>query len=62
MRARTLQSADRAQKHYQAARDARDEAILRALADGWSQRRIADATGLSAGRIGQIATSKRREA
>jgi hypothetical protein len=38
------------------AQDRRDALVRRALAEGWTHARIADATGLTRGRIGQIAT------
>jgi hypothetical protein len=34
----------------------RDDAIRKAIAEGWTHQRISDATGLTRGRIGQIAT------
>lgn len=37
----------------------RDALIHQAIAEGWTHSQIADATGLSRGRIGQIATQKR---
>lgn len=46
---------DAAQRTLDAATTARNKLIQRALADGWTQRAIADATGLSAGRLGQLA-------
>lgn len=39
------------------AREARNATVLRALADGWTHAAIADATGLTRGRIGQIAAT-----
>ena len=38
-------------------REARNIAVRRALTEGWTHRQIADATGLSRGRIGQIKDS-----
>lgn len=35
-------------------REARNEALRRAAAEGWSHARIADATGLGRARVGQI--------
>ena len=35
--------------------DRRDTLIRKAIADGWTHSQIADATGLTRGRIGQIA-------
>lgn len=40
----------------------RDEAIAAALAAGWTHARISDATGLSRGRIGQLAQAVARAA
>ena len=38
-------------------RAARNTAVRQALAEGWTHQQIADATGLTRGRIGQIAHS-----
>lgn len=38
------------------ARADRNEAIRAALADGWTHAQISEATGLSRGRIGQLAS------
>lgn len=37
------------------ARDERNRLVRRALAEGWTHARIAEATGLTRGRIGQMA-------
>jgi DNA-binding NarL/FixJ family response regulator len=45
-------------KSYAAAerdREGRNEAVLEALRTGWTHQQISDATGLSRGRISQIA-------
>ena len=39
----------------QTARDARNAAVRQAIADGWTHAQIANATGLTRSRIGQIA-------
>lgn len=41
------------------ARETRDKVIREALAAGWTQRRVAEATGLTHGRIAQIALGSR---
>jgi CRP-like cAMP-binding protein len=46
------QAATRRSEH---AREARNTGVRRAIAQGWTHARIADATGLTRGRIGQIA-------
>jgi hypothetical protein len=43
-----------AQRRYDAAREARNALIRRALAEGWTHARIAAVTGLSRGRISQF--------
>lgn len=43
---------ERASRH---ARKERDHLILQALAEGWTQRQVAAATGLTHGRVAQIA-------
>lgn len=45
----------RASSRAEEAREARNEAVRKALADGWTHARIAEATGLTRGRINQIA-------
>jgi uncharacterized protein YerC len=40
------------------ARENRDRAILHALSEGYTHQQIADATGLTRGRVGQIANRK----
>lgn len=45
----------RAYRRAEEAREARNAAIRAALAEGWTHARISDATGLSRGRIGQVA-------
>jgi hypothetical protein len=44
-------AADRAEH----AREARNAAVRQALAEGWTHAQIAEVTGLTRGRIGQIA-------
>jgi hypothetical protein len=38
-------------------REKRNEVVLAALKDGWTHAQVAEITGLTRGRIGQIATS-----
>lgn len=45
----------RAFSRAETAREERNEAIRRALAEGWTHQRISEATGLTRGRINQIA-------
>jgi hypothetical protein len=52
----------KAEAHYQRAyrrsedaREARNAAVRTALNEGWTHARIAEATGLTRGRVGQIA-------
>jgi cell division protein FtsL len=45
----------RASRRAEEARDYRNAAVRAALAEGWTHARIAEATGLTRGRIGQIA-------
>lgn len=45
----------RASRRYEAEREARNAAVRRALAEGWTHARIAEATGLTRSRVGQIA-------
>lgn len=42
------------------AREDRNRAVLAALEDGWTHARIAEATGLTRGRIGQMAQTVAR--
>lgn len=49
-----------AKERLAAARDARDQLVAEALIDGWRQRDIADATGLTFQRIAQIAAERLR--
>lgn len=44
-----------ASRRYKQATDARNAAIAKAVADGWTHAKIADATGLTRARVGQIA-------
>jgi hypothetical protein len=44
----------RASLRYEEAREARNAAIRAALAEGWTHAQIAEETGLSRGRVGQI--------
>jgi len=46
------------QKGEAEARENRDRAILAALTEGYTHTQIAEATGLTRGRIGQIANRK----
>lgn len=39
-------------------REARNAAVRTALAEGWTHARIAEATGLTRSRVGQIAQSR----
>lgn len=45
----------RAAQRAEQARSERNAAVCAALADGWTHARISAATGLTRGRIGQIA-------
>lgn len=58
MTARQLEKAEAAYRAASARaetlREARNAAVRQALADGWTHARIADATGLTRGRINQI--------
>lgn len=45
----------RALRHCEAERQARDALIREAIAAGWTHARISEATGLTRGRIGQLA-------
>lgn len=59
----TVEKLRRAQQRYERslsdAREARDKVIREALAAGWTQRRVAEATGLTHGRVAQIALGSR---
>lgn len=44
----------RAFRRSEEAREARNAAVREALGEGWTHAAIADATGLSRGRIGQL--------
>jgi hypothetical protein len=48
----------RAFRRSEELREARNAAVRAALAEGWTHARIAEATGLTRGRIGQIATAR----
>ncbi len=58
LRRRKLAEAERAlrrtRKLYERTREERNHLIAQALADGWTHQQIADATGLSRGRVSQI--------
>jgi hypothetical protein len=43
--------------HAEELREKRNDVVLAALKDGWTHAQVAEATGLTRGRIGQIATS-----
>jgi DNA-directed RNA polymerase specialized sigma24 family protein len=43
-------------------RERRNQVVLTALTEGWTHQQISDATGLSRGRISQIARSERTTA
>lgn len=45
----------RAFSRAEEAREARNEAVRKALAAGWTHQRISEATGLTRGRINQLA-------
>jgi DNA-binding NarL/FixJ family response regulator len=45
----------RAFRRSEEAREERNRLVVQALADGWTHARIAEATGLTRGRIGQLA-------
>ncbi len=46
---------ERAAKRFEATRAARNALVREALAAGWTHAKIAEATGLSRGRINQLA-------
>ena len=48
----------RAFRRSEAEREARNAAVRRALGEGWTHARIAEATGLTRSRVGQIALSR----
>lgn len=45
----------RAFRHAEEARKERNRLVKQALADGWTHARISEATGLTRGRVGQLA-------
>lgn len=49
----------RAEARREHAREARNTAIRQALAAGWTHAQISEATGLTRGRIGQLAQRNR---
>jgi hypothetical protein len=49
----------RAAAAYEQARAARNAAVREALSEGWTHARVAEATGLTRGRVGQLASFKR---
>lgn len=49
---------ERALRRYETARTERNAAIHQALAEGWTHARIAQAMGLTRGRVGQLAATK----
>lgn len=51
---------ERAFARSEAARAERDRLVGQALADGWTHARIAEATGLTRGRVGQMAQARAR--
>jgi hypothetical protein len=48
----------RAFRRSEVERERRNAAVREALAAGWTHARIAEATGLTRGRVGQIAMSR----
>jgi len=48
----------RAFRRAETEREARNAAVREALAEGWTHARIAETTGLTRGRVGQIASAK----
>lgn len=48
----------RATRRSEQAREARNAAVREALSAGWTHARIAEATGLTRGRVGQIAMTR----
>ena len=56
---RKLQRAhERAAVKAKAAQEARNAGVREALAEGWTHAAIADATGLTRGRVGQMAQAQ----
>jgi hypothetical protein len=51
----------RAFRRSEAERQARNAAVREALLQGWTHAQIADATGLTRARVGQIALGKERD-
>jgi hypothetical protein len=51
----------RASLRAEEAREARNRLVREALTEGWTHARIAEATGLSRGRVGQIQPDKIKE-
>jgi DNA-binding NarL/FixJ family response regulator len=49
----------RAYRRSEEAREERNRLVADALANGWTHARIAEATGLTRGRVGQIALTVR---
>lgn len=47
----------RASRRAEAEREQRNAAVRKAITEGWTHAKIAEATGLTRGRIGQIAGS-----
>ncbi len=45
----------RSSRRSETEREARNAAVRQALAEGWTHARIAEATGMSRGRVGQLA-------
>ena len=48
----------RAFRRYEPEREARNATVREAIAEGWTHARIAEATGLTRARVGQIAQAK----
>lgn len=55
----TQRAYERAAARAEDARLRRDQAVRDALAAGWTHARIADATGLTRGRVGQMAKANK---
>jgi DNA-directed RNA polymerase specialized sigma24 family protein len=47
-------------RRYEGALAARDDAIRQAVEDGWTQTQIAEAMGLTRGRVGQLVSRMTR--
>jgi hypothetical protein len=45
-------------RRYEKARETRNAVVRQAIADGWTHAKIAEATGLTRSRIGQIALGR----